>query len=159
VKHARTVLAFGAALACTGVLAQDKKAPSKVEQQLVQALSTPAPKAKGKSQGQLEFENSCAMCHGLAGKGMGPYSDSLKRSPPDLTMLAKRNGSVFPLQRVYEVIEGAEASHGPREMPIWGQRYRIDAAAFYVDVDYNPEVFVRGRILSLIDYLNQLQQR
>jgi hypothetical protein len=90
---------------------------------------------------------------------MGPFSDALKRSPPDLTMLAKRNGGVLPLSRIYTTIEGAEGSHGTREMPIWGRRYRMEAAAFHADVDYNEALFVRGRILSLVDYLNRIQDK
>jgi hypothetical protein len=42
-------------------------------------------------------------------------------------------------------------------MPIWGQRYKIAAAAYYIDVPYNEEAFVRTRILSLVEYLSRLQ--
>lgn len=110
-----------------------------------------------KDLGRIEYENSCAQCHGLAGKGLGPYSDALKKSPPDLTTLARSNGGVFPMARVYSTIEGAEASHGSREMPIWGRRYSIAAAEYFVDVNYNQEAYVRARILSLVEYLNRLQ--
>lgn len=66
-------------------------------------------------------------------------------------------GWVFPVARLYEVIEGAGTGHGSREMPIFGQSYRVRAGEYYADMPYDPEPFVRGRILSLIEYLNRLQ--
>jgi mono/diheme cytochrome c family protein len=109
--------------------------------------------------GKREYDNNCAVCHGANGKGGGPYVELLKRSPPDLTTLAKTNGGIFPVNRAYEVIEGAGAGHGTRDMPIWGQAYSIKAAEYYVDVPYNQEAFVRSRILALIEYLNRLQAK
>lgn len=110
--------------------------------------------------GKREFSASCAVCHGNDGKGNGPYVELLQRRPTDLTTLTKRNGGTFPVARIYETIEGANVpSHGSRDMPIWGRVYRISAAEYYVDVDYNPEVYVRARILALIEYLSKLQER
>ena len=39
--------------------------------------------------GQREFDAKCAVCHGLDGKGKGPYAEQLKGSLPDLTTMAK----------------------------------------------------------------------
>jgi hypothetical protein len=50
--------------------------------------------------------------------------------------------------------------HGARDMPIWGDRYSQDnvkAAEYYVDMPYDMEMYVRGRIIALIDYLHRLQ--
>ena len=44
-------------------------------------------------------------------------------------------------------------------MPIWGKHYSVSAAPRYDDYAYNPEAAVRGRILSLIDYLYRLQSK
>ncbi len=118
-----------------------------------QAQGTPA------DAGKREYDSNCANCHGVDGKGHGPYNEFLQRSAPDLTKLAARNGGVFPLSRVYEVIEGAGAAHGSRDMPIWGQDYKVRAGEYYMDVPYDPEVYVRTRILALIEYVNRLQQR
>lgn len=110
--------------------------------------------------GKREFEANCVSCHGVSGKGNGPFVELLRRSPPDLTTLTKRNAGVFPVNRVYETIEGANVpSHGSRDMPIWGNDYRIKAAEYYGDIDYNPEVYVRSHILALIEYINRLQAR
>lgn len=47
----------------------------------------------------------------------------LKTAVPDLTKIGKRNGGVFPLARVENIIAGTESSglgHGTRKMPVWG---------------------------------------
>ena len=110
--------------------------------------------------GKLEYQSNCASCHGNDGKG-GAYVDFLKVTPPDLSQLAKKNGGVFPLERVYSVIDGRQEvkGHGPRDMPVWGRDYQIKAGEHYGDVAYDPEAYVRGRILALIDYLNRLQAK
>jgi mono/diheme cytochrome c family protein len=121
-------------------------------------LAASAVLAQGRTDvGKREYDNNCLVCHGKEGKGNGPYGELLKRSPPDLTTMAKRNGGVFPVSMTYDTIEGAGAGHGTRDMPIWGQAYNVKAAEYYVDVPYNPEAFVRARILALIDYLSRLQ--
>jgi len=109
--------------------------------------------------GKREYDSNCANCHGVEGKGHGPYNQFLQRSAPDLTQLAKNNGGVFPLSRVYEVIDGAGAAHGSRDMPIWGQDYKVRAGEYYMEIPYDPEVYVRTRILALVEYIDRLQQR
>ena len=108
--------------------------------------------------GKHEYDSNCIACHGKDLKG-GAYVDFLKVTPPDLTQLSKKNGGVFPLERVYAVIDGRQEvkAHGPRDMPIWGRDYQIKAGEHYVDMNYDPEAFVRGRIFALIDYLNRMQ--
>ena len=111
--------------------------------------------------GQSEYVANCAVCHGVTGKGDGPYAASLAIKPPDLTVLAKNNGGVFPTNRVSELIDGRAQvqGHGPREMPVWGEDYLSQAGREYDDYPINREAFVRGRILALIDYLYQLQAK
>ena len=109
--------------------------------------------------GKREYDNNCAACHGASGKGNGAYADLLKKSPPDLTTMARRNGGVFPMARAYDVIEGAGVGHGTRDMPIWGQDYSVKAAEYYMDVPYSQEAYVRTRILALVEYLNRLQTK
>jgi len=107
--------------------------------------------------GKREYLNKCAACHGASGRGDGSFSDMLTRRPADLTGLAKRNNGIFPVARVYEVIEGGGSAHGSRDMPVFGLDYKVQAAEYYHDVPYDPEVYVRGRILSLVEYLNRIQ--
>jgi mono/diheme cytochrome c family protein len=110
--------------------------------------------------GKREYDSNCIACHGKDLKG-GAYVDFLKVTPPDLTQLSKKNGGVFPLERVYTVIDGRQEvkAHGPRDMPIWGRDYQIKAGEHYVDMNYDPEGFIRGRIFALIDYLNRMQAK
>jgi mono/diheme cytochrome c family protein len=110
--------------------------------------------------GKQEFDSNCAVCHASDGKGNGPFSQYLRTTPPDLTTLAKRNGGVLPVKRLTETIEGTNVpSHTVRDMPIWGSAYRIQAGEYYVDVPYDPTVYVSSRILALVDYIDRLQSR
>lgn len=110
--------------------------------------------------GKREFEANCASCHGVDGKGNGPLRELLRRSPPDLTLLAQKNQGVFPMSRLYEVIDGeAVAAHGTRDMPVWGRAYRMQDAEYYMDTPYDAQAQVRSRILALLEYINRLQVR
>ncbi len=114
-----------------------------------------------KTLGQREYEGHCAVCHGVTGKGDGPYAGIAEMKMPNLTMLSKRNHGVFPVDRVYSTIDGTAAlkEHGTSVMPIWGQRYRLEAAEHYMDVKYDDRVYVRVRINALIDHILKLQAK
>ena len=129
-------------------------------------LTTGAALAQAKPQakvdfGAAEYKSSCAACHGVTGKGDGSMRTRLVAAPSDLTTIAKRNGGVFPVQRITEIIDGRQLidSHGLREMPVWGFRYLTDANVYYTEVPfpYDTEAFVRTRVATLIDYLNRIQ--
>jgi len=111
--------------------------------------------------GKVEYERKCAICHGLKGKGDGPYA-VVGMSVPDLTTLSKRNKGVFPVQHLNDVIDGTEilAAHGTRNMPIWGTVYRAQVEEVYFDAPpFAAEVYAHFRILALIDYISRLQAR
>jgi mono/diheme cytochrome c family protein len=112
--------------------------------------------------GKREYESNCAVCHGRSGKGDGPYTAVLVTKIADLTTLSKRNNGVFPFARVAEIIDGRETvkAHGPRDMPIWGRDYYLrEAQEAYMDVPYEPEAYVRTRILALTEYVHRLQAK
>jgi mono/diheme cytochrome c family protein len=111
--------------------------------------------------GKREYDSSCASCHGLKGKGDGPYKPFLTKSPTDLTVLSKKNAGVYPFHSVYAIIDGRQdvAAHGPRDMPVWGAQYSAKAAESYVDVPYSSEAFVRTRVLALTEYISRLQAK
>ena len=120
--------------------------------------------------GKSEFQSSCASCHGADAKGNGPLREQLRVPPPDLTVLARNNNGEFPAAALYQTIDGSKAvsAHGNREMPIWGERFNpIISLPHSVDPSYwklagpeqSPEVVVRKRILSVIDYLGRVQQK
>jgi len=101
--------------------------------------------------GEFEYQASCEVCHGSDGKGTGPMADVMKVAPANLTVLAKNNNGVFPFLRVVETIDGRfeTTSHGGREMPIWGMRYR----------EHQDPAAARGLILDLALYLNSIQAK
>ena len=108
--------------------------------------------------GKREFQRSCATCHGVDAKGSGPSATALNVKPTDLTQLRKRQGGVFLFWRTYEKINGASEApirgHGTREMPVWGERFRFERNA-----DEEQQMGVRGRILSLVHYLESIQEK
>lgn len=108
--------------------------------------------------GKPTYEQSCAVCHGLAGKGGGGAANILTVKPADLTQVSKKNGGEFPFWRVYRIIDGREEvikGHGNREMPIWGTEFRATAGSG----NTGAESAVRGRILELIYYLQSIQEK
>lgn len=58
--------------------------------------------------GKDEYDGSCAVCHGITGKGDGSLKLLLVKRVPDLTLLAKNNNGVFPFDRVYQTIDGRQ---------------------------------------------------
>lgn len=128
----------------------------------IAVLVAPAALAQPKVDlGKREYDSRCAVCHGAAGRGDGPYAALVTTRVADLSQLARRNGGVFPFARVYESIDGTAgiAAHGPRDMPIWGSEYRVRAGEHYFEMPYDPEAFVRARILALTEYVARLQAR
>jgi mono/diheme cytochrome c family protein len=106
--------------------------------------------------GRDYFQRYCSGCHGLEGKGDGPFVSLLKAPPPDLTTLARRSGGTFPDQRVAEVIDGRRplAAHGSREMPIWGERFGETFTG-----PPATQSAIRGHVLLFVSYLRSIQQK
>ena len=112
--------------------------------------------------GRLEYQSSCAACHGADGKGTGPVGIVLLTKPADLTTIAKKNNGVFPITRIYEVIDGRQAvkAHGDRAMPVWGHRYSFAPIPTPNEVPlYDREPLIRAHILAVIDYLYRIQEK
>ncbi len=111
--------------------------------------------------GQKEYEARCSICHGLDAKGDGVFAQALKAAPPDLTLLARNNGGAFPAERISGIIDGRIeiVSHGPRDMPIWGARYAVDAARRFPEIPYAQETYIRASVLQLVEYLSRIQQK
>jgi mono/diheme cytochrome c family protein len=116
----------------------------------------------GKNQGKVRliaslegpdlFRSYCASCHGLDGKGNGPVSSALKTQPADLTTISRRNGGIFPVDRVSKIIAGDElvTAHGSREMPVWGPIFhQIELDRDFGDV----------RLHNLTKYIESIQQK
>jgi hypothetical protein len=93
------------------------------------------------------------VCHGEHGQGDGILTEQLQLTqPPDLTRMNERSQGQFPFWRAYRIIDGREAirGHGVRDMPIWGDWFRV--------IEGQSEDAVRGRIWQLLYYLESIQQ-
>jgi len=103
--------------------------------------------------GSQLFRTHCAACHGTEGRGNGPMALQLRRVPPDLTQFTRRNGGVFPSERVYRIVDGRDVmSHGDREMPVWGDTFRMVLGAPGSDA-------IKARIDAIVRYLEGIQER
>jgi mono/diheme cytochrome c family protein len=100
------------------------------------------------------FQFYCASCHGRSGVGDGPVASALKSPPANLTVLARRNGGVFPSDRARAVIAGSKPptapAHGPSEMPVWGPIFR--------GLDPNDRQ-VEVRIDNLVRFIESIQAK
>lgn len=127
-------------------------------------LAVMATMAAAQSAGEKEFMNSCAVCHGADATGNGPLAQVMNTGAPDLTLLSQNNDGEFPMLMVVHVIDGRTGvrSHGSDMpdwaggMPVWGDRFTADAGEQYGT--YGTELFVRGRVLALADYLESIQK-
>ncbi|NIV73762.1 MAG: c-type cytochrome [Gammaproteobacteria bacterium] len=79
--------------------------------------------------GKAQFDQHCAVCHGVQGAGDGPLADLLTVPAENLATLAQRHGGRFPRLDVYQAIDGRRGirAHGTDQMPIWGNRFKADA--------------------------------
>ena len=75
--------------------------------------------------GEVVFNNLCAVCHGAGGKGDGPAVSALEVAVPDLTVLTARNNGLYPSKHVENVIYGRTRidTHGKSPMPYWGEHF------------------------------------
>jgi len=86
------------------------------------------------SSGRQMYATYCASCHGASANGDGPAAPALKFPPTDLTTLSKKNGGVFPSDRIVSVLQ------------------------FGVEAPAHPDVLVHQRIANLTDYLKKIQK-
>jgi len=105
--------------------------------------------------GRHYYLQYCASCHGWDARGDGAVAPALVRKPPDLTLIARRNGGAFPMEEIATTIDGrkAPAAHGTREMPVWGERFGDEFQG-----DPAREQVVRGQLLMMLVYLQSIQR-
>ena len=132
VKHMRVILAGGALAALAGCMPPDVS-------------------------GRADYQTYCASCHGATGAGDGARAAGLAAAPPDLTTIAQRNDGVFPFLEMVQVVDGRTGVRGHGyPMPVWGSRFEDQVGEGAGD--YGSEVVVRGRILSLVYFLESIQK-
>lgn len=107
--------------------------------------------------GKSEYMIACAGCHGESGMGNGPFSELMNIETPSLATLAAQHEGKFPFLDTLMVIDGRTGVRGHGgPMPVWGDRYRDAASDIYGP--YGSEAIVRGRLLSLVYYLESIQE-
>lgn len=107
--------------------------------------------------GKNEFMVACAGCHGESAKGDGPLAGLLDIHTPDLTTLTATKGNgTFPFEYTVWMIDGRNIirAHG-QEMPVWGERFQTFAESQRGET---ADMVARGRILSLVYYLESIQE-
>jgi len=101
------------------------------------------------------YARFCASCHGINGRGDGPVASSIRVEVPDLTLLARRQGSAFKRERIERVVDGRFliGAHGTREMPIWGENFsRVEVG------DPEAERTTDLIIKKLVDHIEAMQR-
>ena len=103
------------------------------------------------AQGKAIYLQYCASCHGPNGEGNGPLAPMLTTPPANLRKLYQRYGNPLPEDQIARFIDGRSdvRLHGPRDMPVWGER-------FYVDANGNAQE-VKSRIAKLVAFLQSIQ--
>jgi len=103
--------------------------------------------------GKDMYNQYCASCHGLDGKGDGPAAPALKIRATNLTTLAVKNGGTFPAAHVAAVIQGDSMTpaHGSKDMPVWGP--------IFMSIGGHSQAQVQLRIRNLTNYLESMQAK
>ncbi|MSO81930.1 MAG: c-type cytochrome [Acidobacteria bacterium] len=102
------------------------------------------------------FQQFCAPCHGVDGRGRRPVAPILTTPPTDLTAVNRRNMGAFPFATFKAMLTGASRdqtaahpmAHGSEQMPIWGPTFRA--------IDVSPTL-ARARVANLLAYIESLQ--
>jgi mono/diheme cytochrome c family protein len=103
------------------------------------------------AEGRSIYLRYCASCHGRNADGNGPIARSLTTPPTNLRLLSDLYGNPLEENKVARAIDGRQEvkAHGPRDMPVWGER-------FYIEGQGN-KLQVHDRIRKLVAYLQSIQ--
>jgi mono/diheme cytochrome c family protein len=118
----------------------------------VTACSTPDPQVPG----ALSFAEHCVVCHGVSARGDGPLAADLAVMPADLTLLARNNGGVYPIDDVMAQVYGYPGRYQIGGMPEFGPVLDGPVEDW---VTQSGEVIATPRaLIDLAVYLEGLQQ-
>ena len=107
------------------------------------------------AEGQALFNKNCAQCHGVSGKGDGPWAAQQTPAPADLTALSE--SGEFPRARVLSVIDGYDRTGLPgQEMPEFG--LLLEGETVPVDVGDGVLTPTPRPLAALLVYLESIQQ-
>lgn len=107
-------------------------------------------------EGQIAFDQNCALCHGDGGRGDGPLAAKLSPAPPDLTRITARAEDVFPRTRVLSVIDGYTRQAPDEAMPEFGLLLQGETVPVVLeDGTLSP---VPRPLAALLVYLESIQR-
>ncbi|OZB19479.1 MAG: hypothetical protein B7X55_03495 [Rhodobacterales bacterium 34-62-10] len=118
---------------------------------LVACAPEPMPSA-----GAQAYQDYCAICHGTRALGDGPVAPELDVPPPDLTLIASRNGGVFPLRAVADTVYGYSGKHEADLMPEFSPL--LDGPDVAVPDGSGGEEIMPVRLAEVVTYLQSLQR-
>ncbi|MEH6646769.1 cytochrome c [Sulfitobacter sp.] len=106
--------------------------------------------------GAALYDQHCAVCHGLEGRGKGPLAAALILQPPSLRDLTERHGG-FPTRRVVMRIDGSDpqVSHGS-PMPVYGEFFAGDDTI--LKSESGQLILTSRAIVDLVAYLRGIQE-
>jgi mono/diheme cytochrome c family protein len=119
------------------------------------AASCDSPERREARTAKAIYEANCAVCHGSRIHHEDPQVvEATGEVAPDLRTLERRLGPPFPRAYVTAIIDGRVdvAAHGPRAMPVWGDRLYADWPA-----GEDREKARAGTIELLVDYIESIQ--
>ena len=82
-------------------------------------------------------------------------AEFLRVPPTDLTQLTRQHGGTFNDDEVARAIDGRSriGSHGPSDMPVWGDAFSSSLARGGSELAY------RDRVRAIVRHLASLQER
>lgn len=108
------------------------------------------------SPGAAAYQDYCAICHGPRAKGDGDIAQRLAVPPPDLTMIAKSNGGVFPLRAVADSVYGYSGKHEADLMPEFSPL--LDGPDVSVTTAEGTIERMPQRLAEMVLYIQSLQR-
>lgn len=103
------------------------------------------------------FADNCAACHGVGGQGGGPLAADLQTAPPDLTLIAARNGGAFPMAQVLSQIDGYTRMQGRDQvMPEYGAL--LEGPTVPVELAKGELSPVPRPLAAIVAYLQDIQK-
>lgn len=122
-----------------------------------QALTACVADPRQQVSGRNALLESCAVCHGVDGRGGGAMAQGLDPAPADLTTIRARHGGAFPRNRAMSIIDGFNrGSHFSPAMPAFGETDLGDTV-----IVENPDGTAApapGTLLALADHLETIQR-
>lgn len=99
------------------------------------------------------FLDYCAKCHGKDARG---GQGNTAKTAPDMTKIAERRGSVWPMLEIISIIDGYTKATEPRsEMPVIPEL--TEGAQIEFDTGNGISIAVPANLVAVVQYLESVQ--